>query len=73
MKALTASLTIAETMDRWPATAGVFVARRMHCVGCEMNRFETIGEAAAAYGVSLHGIVGELRGAAGADADPGGV
>ena len=58
---LTPSLTIKAMLARWPQTAAVLVARRMACVGCEMNRFETIGDAAAAYGVSPHDLIGALR------------
>jgi len=58
---LTPSLTIASLLAHWPETAAVFVARRMQCVGCEMNRFETIAEAAAVYGVSTHDLIGALR------------
>lgn len=61
MEMLTPSLTIKAMLARWPQTAAVLVARRMACVGCEMNRFETIGDAAAAYGVSQHELIGALR------------
>jgi hybrid cluster-associated redox disulfide protein len=60
----TPSLTIAETLARWPATARVFVARRMSCVGCDMNAFETISDAAAAYGIPDQELLRELRRAA---------
>ena len=61
MEILTPSLTIAAMLARWPETAAVLVARRMACVGCEMNGFETIGDAAAVYGMSAHDLIGALR------------
>jgi hybrid cluster-associated redox disulfide protein len=61
METLTPSLTIAALLARWPETAAVFMARRMACVGCEMNRFETIADAAAVYGVSTYDLIGALR------------
>jgi hybrid cluster-associated redox disulfide protein len=61
MKPLTPSLTIATLLTQWPETAVVLVSRRMACVGCEMNRFETILDAAAAYGASHHELIRDLR------------
>ena len=61
MDDLIPTLTIAEMLRRWPATARVLIGRRMACVGCEMNRFETIAEAAAAYGASTHELLRDLR------------
>lgn len=54
-------LTVAEVLDRWPATAAVFVRRCMACVGCAMAPFDTIGEAAAVYGIKVEGLLDELR------------
>jgi hybrid cluster-associated redox disulfide protein len=52
--------TVAEVLDRWPATAAAFVRRRMACVGCAMAPFDTIGEAAAVYGIEVEGLLDEL-------------
>jgi hybrid cluster-associated redox disulfide protein len=54
-------LTVAEVLKRWPATAVVFAYRRMACLGCAMAPFDTVGEAAAVYGIELEGFLGELR------------
>ena len=64
MDALTPSLTIAALLARWPETAAVLVARRMACVGCDMSAFETIHDAAKAYGVSQTELIRDLRRAA---------
>lgn len=57
-------LTIDEILDRWPATASVFVRRRMHCVGCDISCFETVAEACRNYRLPLDAVLAELRAAA---------
>jgi hybrid cluster-associated redox disulfide protein len=57
-------LTVQTVLDAWPATREVFMTRRMACVGCEMAPFMTIGEAAAAYGISVDALESDLRAAA---------
>jgi hybrid cluster-associated redox disulfide protein len=54
-------LTVAEVLERWLATAAVFGQRCMACLGCAMAPFDTIGEAAAVYGIQLEGFLTELR------------
>ena len=61
MEPLTPSLAIATLLAQWPETAAVLVSRRMACVGCEMNGFETILDAAAVYGISQNALIGDLR------------
>ena len=61
MDALTPSLTIASMLARWPQTAAVLVARRMNCVGCGMNGFDTIADAASVYGIAAEDLIRELR------------
>ena len=43
---------VAEVMDRWPVSVGVFNRRRMACPGCVMAPFMTVAEAAISYGLS---------------------
>lgn len=52
---------VAEVLGRWPQTARVFLDRRMACVGCPIAGFETIGEAATAYGQDPGNFVAALR------------
>jgi hybrid cluster-associated redox disulfide protein len=61
MSGLNPSLTIAAMLARWPETGAVLVSRRMACVGCEMNGFETIAEVAASYGLPAAELIGDLR------------
>jgi hybrid cluster-associated redox disulfide protein len=54
-------MTVSEVLERWPATAAVFGQRCMACLGCAMGPFDTIGEAAAVYGIELNRFLAELR------------
>lgn len=38
-------------MRLWPATITVLIGFEMHCVGCALARFHTVGEAAAEHDV----------------------
>ena len=58
---LTADLTVAEVIDRWPETIPVFFHYRMACVGCPIAPFETLAEVAAIYGLDRECLVNELR------------
>ena len=51
MLALTFDMTVAELLSGWPAAGPALARRGMACVGCAMAPFETVGEAARAYGV----------------------
>lgn len=53
-------LSVGEIMARWPATIGVFVERRMHCIGCPIGRFHTVVEAAAEHQVPLETLVRDI-------------
>jgi len=59
---------VEEIMGRWPATARVFVRRKMACVGCIMAPFQTLAAAARAYGIPETELLAEMQAAADADA-----
>jgi hybrid cluster-associated redox disulfide protein len=44
-------MLVADVLAGNPVAARVFIARRMGCVGCAFAPFETISEAARAYGI----------------------
>jgi hybrid cluster-associated redox disulfide protein len=50
MFAPTLHITMAELLAECPAAGQVLARRGMACVGCVMAPFETLGEAARAYG-----------------------
>ena len=58
---LTADLTVAEVMERWPETIPIFFHYRMTCVGCPIAPFETLADVAAVYGLDMDCLVDELR------------
>ncbi len=64
MAAITERTRVDEVVTRYPRTARVFIRRRMHCVGCEVSRFETIADACHIYGQPAEPFVAELRAAA---------
>lgn len=51
---------IAELIEEWPAARAVLARRGMACVGCAMARFETITEAARAYGFEAALFIDEV-------------
>jgi len=57
---LTADLTVAEVLARWPRTIHVFIRHRMACAGCPVTRFETLAEVAVIYGLNLDHFLNEL-------------
>lgn len=64
--ALTANSLVGDTLCAFPGVARVFFERHMHCPGCRMASFMTIGEAAATYGIAADDLPAELQRAAGA-------
>lgn len=52
-----------DVLRRWPATARVFLRRRMACVGCPASSVHLVREAAASYGLSSRELLAELRAA----------
>lgn len=48
-----ASLSVREIMNRWPATIDVFLTLHMHCVGCPVNAFNRLDEAAIEHKLPL--------------------
>jgi hybrid cluster-associated redox disulfide protein len=60
MQPLTLQTTMAELLEECPAAGQVLARRGMACVGCVMAPFDTLGEAARAYGTDpdelLHAV-----------------
>jgi hybrid cluster-associated redox disulfide protein len=60
-ESIAADTTIADLVTRHPAAAQVFIRRRMHCVGCDVDRFHTVADACRIYGQPLASFVADLR------------
>jgi len=58
-------LSLDDLFGAWPATAPVFLERRMLCPGCPIAPFHTIADACAAYGLEERAFRAVLRRAAG--------
>ena len=61
---ITDTSVVDDVVTRFPSTARVFVDRRMHCVGCEVSRFETLVGAAGIYQQPIEPLLADLRSAA---------
>ncbi|MFT7615352.1 MAG: iron-sulfur cluster assembly protein [Candidatus Woesearchaeota archaeon] len=44
-------MTISEIVEKYPKTAEVFLEYGLHCVGCGVASFETLGEGAMSHGI----------------------
>ena len=60
-RSLGLQLTMAELIAGWPAVVPLLARRGMNCVGCTMARFETVAEAATAYGFDANELLTEIR------------
>ena len=47
------TLSVAQVMNRWPETIGVFISLRMKCVGCPLARFCSLQDACKDHGIPL--------------------
>ncbi|RYE85556.1 MAG: DUF1858 domain-containing protein [Hyphomicrobiales bacterium] len=56
-------LCVAEIMQRWPTTIGVFIDLQMHCIGCPIGTFHTLADAAEEHGLTLDELVTEVSAA----------
>ncbi|HUK13124.1 MAG TPA: hypothetical protein VLW17_07460 [Thermoanaerobaculaceae bacterium] len=59
--AVAATMTIDEALRRWPSSVRAFARRRMACAGCAMAPFDTVCDAAAAYGIDEGTLLEEIR------------
>jgi hybrid cluster-associated redox disulfide protein len=58
---LSAELTVAEALARWPQAIPIFFRYRMVCVGCPLASFETLAEIATVYNLNLDRFLSELE------------
>lgn len=59
--ALSAGLTVAEVMQRWPETVIVFLSYRMACIGCLLAPFDTVADVARNYRLDLDELLHDLQ------------
>ena len=58
---LSAELTVAAMLSRWPQTIPYFFDHRMACVGCPIAHLATLDDVARIYGLDLKRFLGELE------------
>ncbi len=57
---ITADTNLEELLARYPQVVPVFLRRRMLCFGCDLARFESIGDACRIYDEPVAGLLSEL-------------
>lgn len=60
VSAISGEMIVEDILDRFPQAVGVFLHRRMHCVGCPIARFETLAEACHIYRQPLDSMLADL-------------
>ena len=53
-------MLVFDVLTKSPAAARVLIERGMACVGCTFARFDTVADAAAAYGCDAHELAAAL-------------
>lgn len=53
---------IAEIVQKYPQTAGVFSKHGMGCLGCMGAKFENVEQGAAAHGIDVDKLILDLNG-----------
>ena len=55
------SMTIAETVSKYPETIPVLMKSGMHCIGCPMALSETLEQGLLVHGMNIDKIIEELN------------
>lgn len=62
---ITADMSIADVMKRFPKTEAAFIKYKLHCVGCAVASIESIEVGAATHGIKdLNQLLDDLNRAA---------
>lgn len=64
-------LPVADLLERWPVTAGVFLRHCMACIGCVFSGMDTARQALDAHGIEHDGFRRQLTQAIGSHAGAG--
>jgi hybrid cluster-associated redox disulfide protein len=54
-------ILVAELFNKYPQTVPIFIGYQMSCVGCDMNGFETLEDAAKIYGIQVDQLIAALE------------
>lgn len=58
---ISADMTFAEVVSKYPETAEIFLKHGMQCIGCPMAMSETIEQGALGHGINVEKLIGELN------------
>lgn len=58
---ITAKTLVHEVLHSYPQVAPVFIRHQMDCLGCWLQRFCTLEDAAVAYGLSTNTLLEEIQ------------
>jgi len=64
MEKITPDMTIAQVINKYPATMRVFLSLGIHCLGCPAANAETVREAAMVHGQDPDELLQRLNEAA---------
>ena len=59
--AITKGMPIGDVVKSHPETVPVFMQHGLHCIGCAVAAFESIGEGAAAHGIDVDALISDLN------------
>lgn len=54
-------MTVEQVVQRWPAVAGLFLKRRMACLGCSLARLCTLEDVSRYYAIPVQDLLAGLR------------
>ena len=58
---ITKEMPIGDVVKNHPETVPVFMQHGLHCIGCAVAAFESIGEGAAAHGIDVDALISDLN------------
>jgi len=54
-------MLVGDVLAQWPQLVPLFLAKRMSCIGCSMNRFEDLRDISRIYGIDLQAFLAEME------------
>lgn len=57
----TGDTLVNDALNAAPGAIGIFLGRRMHCVGCPVNALHSLAEAAREHSISLADLIDDLE------------
>lgn len=61
MQKVDKSMKIEEVLKKYPKTVTIFAKHGFQCIGCAAASFESIEQGAAAHGVDVEELIGDLN------------